>query len=109
MSGTFNFGSGLRTRLEYRIQMKFILTGTSGFIGGEILSQCLALPSMASLIILSRRPLPEIGARDPRIFIIVLENFLIYPEDVAKQLAGAKACLWYVLFLQYPCLKVLST
>jgi hypothetical protein len=79
--------------------MKFILTGTSGFIGGEILSQCLSLPSLISLIILSRRPLPEISARDPRISIIVLENFLIYPEDVVKQLVGAKACLWYAIFL----------
>jgi hypothetical protein len=79
--------------------MKFILTGTSGFIGGEILSQCLSLPSLTSLIILSRRPLPEIAARDPRISVTVLDNFLVYPEEVVKQLAGAKACLWYaVLF-----------
>jgi hypothetical protein len=81
--------------------MKFILTGTSGFIGGEILSQCLALPSLTTLIILSRRPLPEIAARDPRISVLVLENFLIYPEEVVKQLAGAKACLWYVLYLHF--------
>jgi hypothetical protein len=88
--------------------MKFILTGTSGFIGGEILSQCLSLPSLSTLIILSRRPLPEISARDPRISIIVLKNFLVYPEEVVKQLAGTKACLWYLLplFLHYPFVKV---
>jgi hypothetical protein len=79
--------------------MKFILTGTSGFIGGEILSQCLSLHSLTALIILSRRPLPEISARDSRISIIVLENFLVYPEEVVKQLVGAKVCLWYVILL----------
>jgi hypothetical protein len=79
--------------------MKFILTGTSGFIGGEILAQCLTLPSLTTLIILSRRLLPEIAARDAKISIIVLENFLVYPEEVVKQLAGAKACLWYTLLL----------
>jgi hypothetical protein len=79
--------------------MKFILTGTSGFIGGEILSQCLSLPSLTTLIILSRRPLPEISARDHRISIIVLESFLVYPEEVVKQLARAKACLWYAILL----------
>ena len=74
--------------------MKIILAGTSGFIGSEILSRLLLNPSVTHLIILSRRPLPEIAARDPRISVIVLENFLVYPETVTNELVGARACLW---------------
>lgn len=74
--------------------MKFILTGASGFIGGEILSQLLQKPSITSLIILSRRPLPELEARSSRIKVILLENFLSYPDSVVYELAGANACLW---------------
>jgi hypothetical protein len=74
--------------------MKFILAGTSGFIGQEILSQLLQLPSVSSLIILSRRELPEIAARGSRIKVIVLQNFLSYPGSVIQELVGANACLW---------------
>jgi nucleoside-diphosphate-sugar epimerase len=74
--------------------MKFILTGTSGFIGSEILSQLLQKSSVTCLIILSRRPLPELDGRGSRIKLIVLDNFLSYPDSVVQALAGAKACLW---------------
>jgi len=76
--------------------MKLILTGTSGFIGTEILTQSLLNPTITSLIILSRRPLPDIATRDPRIHVHVLENFLSYPDSVKSDLKGAKAVLWYV-------------
>jgi hypothetical protein len=76
--------------------MKFILAGASGLIGGEVLNQCLQNPSIPSLILLSRRELPEIVARDQRIHIVVLEDFLSYPESVTQQFEGTKACLWSV-------------
>ena len=74
--------------------MKFILAGTSGFIGREILSQLLQKSSITSLIVLSRRPLPELAARSSRIKVIVFENFLSYPDSLLQELAKAKACLW---------------
>ncbi|KAE9374156.1 hypothetical protein N431DRAFT_404684 [Stipitochalara longipes BDJ] len=74
--------------------MKYILTGTSGFIGSEILAQCLSNQLITSLLIFSRRPLPDIESRDPRIKIVVLDNFLSYPESVKSELTGVKAVLW---------------
>jgi hypothetical protein len=75
--------------------MKYILTGTSGFIGKEILAQALSNPLITSLLILSRRPLPNISSLDPRIKVIVLENFLSYPDALKSEFTGVKAVLWY--------------
>jgi hypothetical protein len=75
-------------------KMKYILTGTSGFIGSEILTHCLSNPLITSLLILSRRPLPDIESRDPRIKVLVLDNFLSYPESTKSELSGVKAVLW---------------
>jgi hypothetical protein len=75
--------------------MKYILTGTSGFIGTEILAQALLNPLVTSLLILSRRPLPTISSVDPRMKVIVLENFLSYPDALKSELNGVKAVFWY--------------
>lgn len=77
--------------------MKVIVTGASGLIASELLSQLIKNTSITSIIILSRRPLEEIAARDPRIRVFVLKNFLEYEEEVVKELAGAKAVFWLVL------------
>jgi hypothetical protein len=76
--------------------MKYVLTGTSGFIGAEILTQCLSNPLITSLLILSRRSLPLVAALDPRIKVVVLENFLSYPDSLKSELIGVKAVLWYI-------------
>ncbi|TVY42472.1 hypothetical protein LOCC1_G005161 [Lachnellula occidentalis] len=77
--------------------MKLIITGASGFIGGEVLSRALASPSITSVIALLRRPLtnsPHLS--NPKLNVIVLEDFDIYPPSVLKQLEGAGACIWTV-------------
>jgi hypothetical protein len=76
------------------IKMKYILTGTSGFIGSEILTHCLSNPLITSLLILSQRPLPDIESCDPRIKVLVLDNFLSYPASIKSELSGVKAVLW---------------
>jgi nucleoside-diphosphate-sugar epimerase len=75
--------------------MRYIITGTSGFIGTEILAQALLNPLITSLLILSRRPLPAISSLDSRIKVVVLENFLSYPDALKSELTGVKAVLWY--------------
>jgi hypothetical protein len=80
--------------------MKYILTGTSGFIGAEILTQCLSSPLVTSLLILSRRPLPSVAALDPRIKVLVLGTFLSYPDSLKSELSGVKAVLWYIPHLE---------
>ncbi|KAE9365713.1 hypothetical protein N431DRAFT_385569 [Stipitochalara longipes BDJ] len=81
--------------------MKIILFGASGFIGSSLLTHCLQQPTLTSLIVFSRRQLPSITSLDPRIKVIVLENFFIYPESVINELTGSKACFWAVGGLNY--------
>jgi uncharacterized protein YbjT (DUF2867 family) len=75
--------------------MKVILTGSTGFIGGGVLSQCLQNPAITSIIVLSRRALPD-SAANPKVKVIVMEDFTSYPDEVLKEIAGADGCLWYV-------------
>ncbi|KAJ7446768.1 hypothetical protein FB451DRAFT_1148321 [Mycena latifolia] len=74
--------------------MKIILTGTTGFIGTEVLAQCLRNPTITTIVVLSRRLLPETVSADPKVQVIVMKDFKIYPEEVVKQLEGADACIW---------------
>lgn len=74
--------------------MKIILTGASGFIGTEVLRQCIQNASVTSVIVLSRR---EISIKDPKLEVVIMADFLTYPDDVRKALADADACIWFVL------------
>jgi hypothetical protein len=76
--------------------MKLILTGATGFVGTEVLTQTLANPSITSIIALSRKPLPSTLASDPKLKVVLLEDFTSYPPTIMSQLAGADACIWYV-------------
>ncbi|KAK5677123.1 hypothetical protein LTS10_010312 [Elasticomyces elasticus] len=75
--------------------MKIILTGSTGFIGSALLARCLSLPTITSIVVLSRRPLPS-PPPDPRnILSVVLQpDFLTYPPEMLSQLEGAEACIW---------------
>jgi len=72
--------------------MKIVLTGTTGFIGAEVLQQCLANPAISSIVALSRRPLDSVS--DPKLKVVVLKDFTVYDEEVMKELEGAEACIW---------------
>lgn len=76
--------------------MKVILTGVTGFIGGEVLSQCLKNPAVTSIVALSRRKLLE-TIKDPKLEVVIMEDFNSYPEPVLEKLAGADACIWSFL------------
>jgi thioester reductase-like protein len=80
--------------------MKFILTGCTGFIGGEVIYQRLRNPSITSVVALTRRKLPEALSTNPKLKEVIMKEFNAYPEPVLKELSGADACIWYVnLFL----------
>jgi nucleoside-diphosphate-sugar epimerase len=74
--------------------MKFILTGCTGFIGSEVLSQCLRNPTITSVVVLSCRQLPDSVINDPKLNVVIMEDFNSYPVPVLKELAGADACIW---------------
>ncbi|KAI9825397.1 MAG: hypothetical protein M1832_001127 [Thelocarpon impressellum] len=87
--------------------MKLILTGATGCIGQEVLRHCLKNPAVTSLVVLSRRALPDkaISEHDEselktvthdasKLKTIILEDFSSYPDSVLLELAGADACIW---------------
>ena len=76
--------------------MKVILTGATGFIGGEVFLQALANQSITTLVVLTRRALPESATSNPKLEVIILTDFLSYPTEILSQLEGAESCIWYV-------------
>lgn len=78
--------------------MKIILAGSTGFIGHEVLNQCLNHPSITAVIALSRRELPaEISSSkhaSTKLKVVIMEDWLSYPEAVIEELRGAEGCIW---------------
>lgn len=74
--------------------MKVIILGSTGFIGKKVLHHCLKNPAITSLLALSRRGLPEEAAANPKLTVVIIEQFNSYPEPVLEQLKGADACIW---------------
>ncbi|KAJ5736953.1 uncharacterized protein N7483_002078 [Penicillium malachiteum] len=70
--------------------MKVILTGSTGFIGNEVLQQCLQHPSITSIVALSRRDLPQ----HDKLKVAIMNDFLSYPDAVREEIKGADACIW---------------
>ena len=68
--------------------MKLILTGATGFAGGEVLKQALNDPSIERVAVLTRRPT---GIVHPKVAEVLVRDFLDYS---ATPLAGADACIW---------------
>ncbi|CAI7630467.1 unnamed protein product [Penicillium glandicola] len=70
--------------------MKVILTGSTGFIGREVLSQCLANPAITSIVALSRRDLPP----HEKLKVALIDDFMTYPNSIKNQIRDAEACIW---------------
>jgi uncharacterized protein YbjT (DUF2867 family) len=77
---------------HYQINMKVIVLGSTGFIGKEVLDQCLKNPAITSLIAFSRRDLLE-AAASPKLTVVIIENFKLYPDSILEQLKDADACI----------------
>lgn len=71
--------------------MKVILTGSTGYIGNNVLLQCLAEPAISSIIVLSRR---NLSITDLKLKVIIHEDFTTYPAELKSQLADADACIY---------------
>lgn len=71
--------------------MKVILSGPTGFVGREVMEQCLQNSSITSIVALSRRELP---VKSPKLKVILVKDFLSYPESVLQDTKAAEACIW---------------
>lgn len=73
--------------------MKLIMTGVTGFLGREMLLECLATPSITSIVALSRREL-DIANSKLDLHVMKDEDFLHYSDSsFTEKLKGAKACI----------------
>jgi hypothetical protein len=83
--------------------MKLILAGSTGFIGAEVLRQCLANPSITSLATLSRRELPSTFVDpDHKLKTVLVNDFEKYEAAVIKECEGAAGCIWHVQAIYCP-------
>ena len=73
--------------------MKIVLSGSTGYIGGEVLTQCLNHPSITSVLILTRRH-PGALAENPKVKVIIVKDFTLYDELTLNELKTANAAIW---------------
>ena len=75
--------------------MKIILSGGTGYIGGEVLTQCLNHPSVTSIIVLTRRD-PGHLTENPKVKVIIVKDFASYDEFTFNDLKDADAAIWCI-------------
>ena len=73
--------------------MKVVLSGSTGFIGGEVLTQCLNHPSITSVLVLTRRD-PGNLAENPKAKVIIVKDFTSYDKLTVNELKTADASIW---------------
>lgn len=75
--------------------MKLAIGGATGWVGAEVLRQALQIPSIVSVLAISRRPVkvPD-GCDGAKLQSLVLDDLEHYSEDVKKQLAEVDGFIW---------------
>ena len=73
--------------------MKVVLSGSTGLIGGEVLTQCLNHPSITSVLVLTRRDPGEL-AGNRKAKVIIVKDFTSYEELTTNELKTADAAIW---------------
>jgi nucleoside-diphosphate-sugar epimerase len=71
--------------------VRIVLTGATGFVGGEVLGQLLANEETEVVTCLTRRP---IGVEHPKLKTILHADFTTWPEELAEVLADHAAVIW---------------
>jgi len=76
--------------------MRLLLTGVTGAAGIQIFRTAIQDESVTKITVLTRRPLPswmDVPETD-KTEIVVLSDFLHYPDDLPPRLAEHDACVW---------------
>ncbi|KAI0419827.1 hypothetical protein F5X98DRAFT_59841 [Xylaria grammica] len=76
--------------------MKVLITGASGSIGGECLTQCLSHPDISAVVAFVRRDLPADVASHPKLECVLINDFSQWPEDVLRAHADAAGIIWAI-------------
>ncbi|POS74191.1 nucleoside-diphosphate-sugar epimerase [Diaporthe helianthi] len=72
-----------------------ILTGGTGLVGSSVLDAMLKTKEVTKISVLSRRPVKMAeDAKDPRVNVIIHEDFEHYGPDLMSKLSDADGCVW---------------
>ncbi|KJZ71385.1 hypothetical protein HIM_09226 [Hirsutella minnesotensis 3608] len=75
--------------------MHLILTGATGLVGSSVLDAMIANKEVNKISILTRRPVKMADDRnDPRVQVILHQDFTTYDAALLDKLRGADACVW---------------
>ncbi|PNY26881.1 Uncharacterized protein TCAP_03188 [Tolypocladium capitatum] len=75
--------------------MHLILTGATGLVGSCVLDAMIKTKDVTKISILSRKPVKMAEDRkDPRVNVILHQDFETYGPEVLDQLRGADGCVW---------------
>ncbi|KAF5019979.1 hypothetical protein F66182_8010 [Fusarium sp. NRRL 66182] len=76
--------------------MKVVVTGATGFLGNEIVRQCLSDPRIKRVVILTRKAVSMDIESHPKADVVMVQDFMTLSDQVLGQLQGASACLWAI-------------
>lgn len=74
--------------------MKILITGASGMVGGEVLRQCLDNPTVSKVVAFVRRDLPLEISRNPKVEVVLMQDFSRWYDDVLQPHSDAAAMVW---------------
>lgn len=73
--------------------MHIILTGATGLIGSAVLHHLIITPSITTVSVLSRRPVPQAEGHE-KVRVIIHTDFASYSSEILNQLKDADGCVW---------------
>ncbi|CAK5267512.1 unnamed protein product [Mycena citricolor] len=77
--------------------MKLIITGATGYVGKEIVSQACKHPGFTKVVAVSRKLIPPPdGTPAGKFQSVVVSDYDQYTDEAKKELGGAGACIWTV-------------
>lgn len=75
--------------------MHLILTGATGLVGSATLEAMMKMTEITKISVLSRRPVQMVlDAQDPRVNVIIHEDFARYDQALLDQVQDATGCVW---------------
>lgn len=74
--------------------MKVIVTGATGFVGAQVLQQCLRDKRITQILVLSRRDIAPEYKLSGKVSVIIQDDFSHFSDQILERLSAAESCIW---------------